>query len=99
MKTSRFFAGLGAVALVASSTVATAGTRAAEASAVSVQPGQFSAVTGDVTRSSAVANKKSHLGGDSDRSGLIIAVLAAAAVITGIILAVDDDDDDLSPGS
>ena len=93
MKTSRLIAGLGAVALAASSVAANAGTRAADAPVVA-EPVKLSA-SSDVTRSTAAAKKQSELGGP----GLIIAIIAGVAIIAGIIIAADDDDDDLSPGA
>jgi len=93
MKTSRLLAGLGAVAMAATSVTATAGTRAADASNVNVQPVKLSAVSGDVARSTLTEENQSELGG----AGLIIAIIAGIAVIVGIIAAASDDDD--SPGS
>ena len=93
MKTSRLLAGLGAVAMAATSVAATAGTRAADASNVNVQPVKLSAVSGDVARSTLTEENQSELGG----AGLIIAIIAGIAVIVGIIAAASDDDD--SPGS
>ena len=93
MKTSRLLAGLGAVAMAATSVTATAGTRAAGASNVNVQPVKLSAVSGDVARSTLTEENQSELGG----AGLIIAIIAGIAVIVGIIAAASDDDD--SPGS
>ena len=85
MKTSRLLSGIGAAAMAFAPVAAQAGTRAAEADVVSVQPVKMSSVS----RASQTAEKKSELGGSS----VIIALLAAAAVIIGIIIAVDDDDD------
>ena len=93
MKTSRLLAGLGAVAMAATSVSATAGTRAVDASNVNVQPVKLSAVSGDVARSTFTEEKQGELGG----AGLIIAIIAGVAVIVGIIAAASDDDD--SPGS
>lgn len=91
MKTSRLLSGLGAVAMAVAPVAAQAGTRAAEADVVSVQPVKMSSVS----RATSEAERKSELAGGSS---VIIAILAAAAVIAGIIIAVDDDED-LSPGS
>ncbi|WP_324827094.1 hypothetical protein [Qipengyuania zhejiangensis] len=93
MKTSRLLAGLGAIAMAATSVTATAGTRAADTS-VAVQPVKLSAVSGDVARSSLTSKKQSEIGGP----GLIIAIIAGIAVIVGIVIAANDDDD-RSPGS
>jgi hypothetical protein len=93
MKTSRLLAGLGAVAMAATSVSATAGTRAADASNVNVQPVKLSAVSGNVARSTLTEKKQSELGG----AGLIIAIIAGVAVVAGVVAAASDDDD--SPGS
>ena len=94
MKTSRLLAGLGAVAMAATSVTATAGTRAVDASNVNVQPVKLSAVSGDVARSTLTEKKQSEMGG----AGLIIAIIAGIAVVVGIIAAASDDDD-RSPGA
>ncbi|MBY6128582.1 hypothetical protein KUW15_07640 [Qipengyuania aquimaris] len=87
----RIMAGAGVMAMVATPMVANAGTRAADAEVVSVQPVKMSAVS----RASEGAESRSEAGG----TATIVAIIAAVAVIIGIIAAVDDDDDDLSPGS
>ena len=88
MKTSRLLAGLGAVAMAATSVTATAGTRAADVSSTNVQPVKLSTVSGEVARSTLTEKKQSELGG----AGLIIAIIAGVAVIVGIIAAASDDD-------
>ncbi|MBX7500037.1 MULTISPECIES: hypothetical protein [Qipengyuania] len=88
MKTSRLLAGLGAVAMATTSVAATAGTRAADASNVAVQPVKLSSVSGDVARSTLTKKNKSELGG----TGLVIAIIAGLAVIGGVIAAASDDD-------
>ncbi|WP_394269429.1 hypothetical protein [Qipengyuania sp.] len=87
MKTSRILAGVAAATMAIAPIAATAGTRAAETGAVSVQPVKMSTLT----RSAKPAERKSEAGG----SAVIVAVLAAAAVVAGIIAATDDDDNDL----
>ena len=87
MLTSRFLAGVAAATLAIAPVAAQAGTRAADAGAVSVEPVKMSTLT----RSAKPAAKKSEAGG----SAVIVAVLAAAAVVAGIIAATDDNDDDL----
>lgn len=86
MKTSRLLSGIGAVAVAMAPVAAQAGTRAADAGVVSVEPIKM-------TRASAAADAQSEIGSGSG-SAVIIAILAAAAVIAGIIVAVDDDDSD-----
>jgi hypothetical protein len=95
MKTSRLLAGLGAVAMAATSVSATAGTRAADAAGVNVQPVKLSTVSGEVARSTLTERKTSEAGG----GGLIIAIIGGIAVIVGVIAAASDDDDFRSPGS
>ena len=90
MKTSRLLSGIGAIAVAMAPVAAQAGTRAADAGVVSVEPIKLSRV-------SATAEKKSEIG-EGSGSAVIIAILAAAAVIAGIIIAVSDDDD-VSPGA
>lgn len=92
LKVGRILASAGALAMIAAPVAGVAGTRAADAGAVAVEPVKLSTVS----RASAAAKKESEIGGSS----VIIAVLAAAAVIAGIIVATDDDnDDDVSPGA
>lgn len=91
MKTSRLLSGLGAVAMAVVPVAAQAGTRAADAGTVSVQPVKMSTVS----RSAQSADEVSEAGG----SATIIGIIAAIAVIIGIIAATGDSDDDRTPGS
>jgi len=92
MMTSRILAGVAAATMAIAPVAAQAGTRAADAGTVSVEPVKMSTLT----RSTKPAEKKSEAGG----SAVIIAVLAAAAVVAGIIAATDDDDNELlTPGA
>lgn len=86
MKTSRLLSGLGAIAMTVVPVAAQAGTRAADAGAIAVQPVKMSSVE----RGTESVKSKSEMGG----SATILAVLAAVAVIVGIIIAVDDDTTD-----
>ncbi|MBX7526668.1 hypothetical protein [Qipengyuania vesicularis] len=86
MKTSRLLMGLGAAAMAVAPVAAQAGTRAADAGAIAVQPVKMSAVE----RGTEGVTTKSEIGGTS----AVIAVLAAIAVIVGIIIATDDDTTD-----
>lgn len=89
MKTSRLLMGFGAATMAIAPVAAQAGTRAADAGVVAVQPVKMSTVS----RSAQTAEKKNELGGP----GLIIAILAVAAIVAGIIIAADDND--ASPGT
>ena len=86
MKTSRLLSGLGAVAMAVAPVAAQAGTRAADAGTIAVQPVKMSGVE----RGTETVTTKSEMGG----SAAILAVLAAVAVIVGIVIAVDDDTTD-----
>lgn len=86
MKTSRLLSGLGAVAMAVVPVAAQAGTRAADAGEIAVQPVKMSGVE----RGTEAATSESEIGG----SATIVAILAAIAIIVGIIVAVDDDTTD-----
>ncbi|WP_374409134.1 hypothetical protein [Pelagerythrobacter sp.] len=45
-------------------------------------------------RAVAPISSESELGGDSDGSGVILAILAVAAIVAGIVIAVGGDDDE-----
>lgn len=83
MKTSRLLMGIGAAAMAIAPVAAQAGTRAADAGTVAVQPVKMSTVS----RSAMTSEKKNEVGGP----GLVIAILAVAAIIAGIVIAADDD--------
>lgn len=95
MKTSRLITGLTAVAMAAASVSATAGTRAADAANVNVQPAKMSTVTDGVSRSALTEQDSAEVGVPT----VIILIIAGIITVITIIVATNDDDDDLSPGA
>ena len=82
----KIIGGLAVFGLLATPTLASAGTRAGD-SAVRVAPVAQSVAT-EANRAGVKVDKKNNLTG----SGLVIAIIAGLAVIGGVIAAASDDD-------